>query len=182
MTVAAADEFALEVQYGDQLVTARTTVPPAPDGVVISADEMVIDEAALPFPGGFGPGGPGPGGTEEGSLTVSWTDEEGSFYFVTVQNVEESPVPIELLFPRPVSLSSTPMQRSSFSIQSSSIGAYGTHRVSVYRAHPQYVELFQFGNQDPDELGEPLSNIENGLGIFAAFSSTSVFFEVSRLE
>ena len=177
LTVAAGDEFILEVQYGDQLVTARTAVPAPPVGVAISADEMVIDEASQPFPGGFGPGG-----TEAESLTVSWTGEEAGFYFVTVHNVEVDPVPIESPFLRPGSISHTPMQRNSFSIQSRSISAYGTHRVSVYRANPQYVEMFQFGTQDPNELGEPPSNIENGLGIFTAFSSATVLFQVTRLE
>ena len=60
------------------------------------------------------------------------------------------------------------------------IGFYGRHRARVYRVNEEYVDLFKFGEQDPTRLSEPPTNIENGLGIFTAFNSVSLDFQVSR--
>ena len=55
-----------------------------------------------------------------------------------------------------------------------------THQVRVYRVTEEYAALEAFRIQNLDELSEPPTNIENGLGIFTAFSSAVVEFEVVR--
>jgi hypothetical protein len=54
----------------------------------------------------------------------------------------------------------------------------GLHRVNVYRVNQEYADLYRSRNQDSRDLNEPLTNIANGLGVFTAFNSDSVFFRV----
>jgi len=56
----------------------------------------------------------------------------------------------------------------------------GKHRVKVYRVNQEYADLYQSRNQDSRDLNEPLTNIVNGLGVFSAFNSDSVFFELKQ--
>jgi hypothetical protein len=55
---------------------------------------------------------------------------------------------------------------------------FGTHRIIIYRVNNEYVQLYNSMDQDSRELNEPFSNVENGLGIFTAFNSDTLYFEV----
>jgi len=46
----------------------------------------------------------------------------------------------------------------------------------LYRVNQEYVDLYKSRDQDSRNLNEPLTNIENGLGIFSAFANDSVYF------
>jgi len=52
--------------------------------------------------------------------------------------------------------------------------------VQVFRVNQEYVDLFENIDQDSRNLNEPPTNIANGLGIFTAFNSDSIFFEVKK--
>jgi len=57
---------------------------------------------------------------------------------------------------------------------------FGTYRVKIYRVNQKYADLYESRNQDSRELNDPNSNIINGLGIFTAFNSDSIFFEIKK--
>lgn len=42
----------------------------------------------------------------------------------------------------------------------------------------EYVNLYNSLNQDSRELNEPYTNIQNGLGIFTAFNSDTLYLQV----
>ncbi len=58
--------------------------------------------------------------------------------------------------------------------------ALGAHHAKVYRVNAEYAQLYENRTQDSRDLNEPPSNIRNGLGVFSAFNSSSVSFEVAR--
>ena len=58
----------------------------------------------------------------------------------------------------------------------------GLHVAKVYRVNEEYAELYENRTQDSRDLNEPPSNIHGGLGVFSAFNSDSVFFQVAREE
>ena len=61
-----------------------------------------------------------------------------------------------------------------------SVQQYGTHRVKLFRVNPEYADLYENREQDSRNLTEPLTNVENGLGIFTAFSYDAAYFEVVK--
>ena len=73
---------------------------------------------------------------------------------------------------------SDPTQNDSQIIIGAGLRNYGTHEVRVYHVNQEYADLFENSDQDSRDLNEPPSNIENALGIFTAFASEKVFFEV----
>lgn len=54
------------------------------------------------------------------------------------------------------------------------------HEAEVYRVNGEYAQVYENRTQDSRDLNEPPSNIRNGLGVFSAFNSLSVSFEVAR--
>ncbi|MDA3862202.1 MAG: hypothetical protein PF445_13365 [Melioribacteraceae bacterium] len=50
----------------------------------------------------------------------------------------------------------------------------------LYRVNKEYVDLYESRDQDSRNLNEPLTNIENGLGVFSAFASDSVYFNAVK--
>lgn len=171
------DEFLLEIDHGGRLISARTVVPPPPAEPTLSAVEMSVDPQVPPsrFFGGEN--------TDQGEpLTASWQGEEEAYYFVEVESIEPEPIPIEWAFSRNAPLNFLFLRENSFTIQPLQIAYFGTHRIRIFRANQEYADLLQFGTQDPNELSEPPSNIDNGLGIFTAFSSASALFEVVQTE
>ncbi|MFC1529786.1 hypothetical protein ACFL6R_03610 [Gemmatimonadota bacterium] len=53
---------------------------------------------------------------------------------------------------------------------------YGEHLVRIYRINQEYADLYGSRQQDTRDLNEPLTNIQNGLGVFSAFNSTEFTF------
>lgn len=182
LQVGAGDAFELRVVWGDLAVWANTVVPEPPTGVELSATEMLIDESVLPRRGPAAE-------DEDGAVTLSWENEAGHYHYAVVESVEEEPEAVVWAFAGPFGgdigeglrrFTTPPTTQSTYTVQSMQIGFYGRHRARVYRVNEEYVDLFKFGEQDPTRLSEPPTNIENGLGIFTAFNSVSLDFQVSR--
>ncbi len=71
-----------------------------------------------------------------------------------------------------------PVNDDFYEISPRELTHFGTHRVIVFSVNEEYVNLYETQEQDTRKLNEPFSNIENGLGIFASFSSDTLYFEV----
>ena len=56
---------------------------------------------------------------------------------------------------------------------------YGRYRVKVVAVNREYVELVLTRNQDSRDLNEPISNVNNGLGIFTAINFAFIDFVVT---
>lgn len=169
LNVAAGDRFKISVSRNNQHATAATEIPAAPNNVQISAAEFVVSSTPTPF--------------DTSSITVSWDNPDESFYFVTVENIEAVRTPINdrLPFPRGGGFSrSRPTRDSRHEIRRFDLSYLGQHRVRVYKVNQEYANLYAFSQQGSRNLNEPLTNIQNGLGVFAGFSSVEVGFTVRR--
>jgi hypothetical protein len=160
------DLFRIEITYNDELISAETSVPEAPVNLALS-------DNVLHVPDYFDP-------SQIGEITLSWTNENEVLYFVVIDNLEDNPQEIETGRPSSSAkrLISQPISRDSFPINFRSVTHRGKHRVKLYRINQEYADLYQSREQDSRDLNEPLTNIVNGLGIFSAFNSDSVFFDV----
>ena len=179
LAVRAGDDFQILVRYGSLTIEAETSVPPAPDSVQVSSDSLVLSND-------FGPPMGGPGGEEDstGTLTVSWKRESSALYYVVVECMEANPDTIESSgFFRGGGggmrqMISTPTEENNYQIQRFDLSYLGRHRAKVYRVNQEYTDLYGSRQQDSRDLNEPLTNIRNGLGVFSAFNSTAVYFNV----
>ena len=184
LTVETGDVFKLEVNYDGTTATAETIVPTPTEGLIASPDTLFFP-TLIP-----------PNGTDEDkdsvnailrtlSMTATWDNSNGNYYYMTVENIEEVGIPIFSAFVAAIldrfKFVSEPTNENSLSLIGVGLTTFGTHRVRVYHINQEYVDLFLNQEQDSRDLNEPPTNIEGAIGIFSAFNSGEAFFEVDRL-
>ena len=175
----------MEVISRDRIARATTTVPESTKGISISGGKIVIPAITIRI-----------GIAEEltklfidARLTIRWNNADDQLHFIVIENV----VTGDLIFPpnfpipdatlqliRSFSYISAPTRNTNFEIPGLSLETYGTYRAKVYRVNQEYANLYNNQIQDSRDLNAPPSNIKNALGIFSAFASDSVFFEVVK--
>jgi len=172
------DVFQIVVSYFGKFATAITEVPSSPTNISISAATLPIP-AQMTFP-------PDPDQMNT-SATVTWDSIPGALFYVTVDNIEANPQEIDTFGGgfrppgggtkgAPQRFISAPGSSNEYQVNRFMITHYGEHLVRVYRVNQEYVDLYISRQQDSRDLNEPLTNIENGLGVFSAFNSSSVTF------
>jgi hypothetical protein len=172
LNVGVGDNFRIVIEYNEKMISAETHVPEAPEELEISDSELeVIDFFELGY---FDRSL-----LDSAAVEVSWENTDGSLYFIVLDNIEENPIEIESQFPSFANrFISQPINRDSFPLNFRMVTHYGKHRVKLYRINQEYADLYESRDQDSRDLNEPLTNVENGLGIFSAFNCDSVFFTV----
>ena len=167
------DLFSLEIDYGGKLTTATTLVPGAPISLTLSASTMTVPDFSdrQAFREWRE--------SENRQIVVSWENTDNSWYYVTLLNIEPNPIPFDSFFSgRAREFIFPPINDNTYSIRLPLIEHLGQHRVNVYKVNEEYVDLYESRDQDTRDLNEPLTNIKNGLGVFAAFNSASVILNV----
>lgn len=172
LVVAVGDVFDLEVTVDGVTATARTTVPAPPAGVSLSTAELSF---------GFGVDHSNPGNTQ---VVVRWPNPSGDLHFTTYQNVEPNPEPVGpgIGHALPERFILQPTVADSSVIFVFGLTHYGRYDVKLYRVNTEYAQLYGSRQQDTRDLNEPATNINNGLGVFSAFSSRATSFTLSRRE
>jgi hypothetical protein len=165
LVIETGDIFDFEGTVDGITATARTTVPSPPD-------EVSVSPAAVPVEG-FWPAE---------SVFVRWPNPQGHWYFITHMNVEPEPEAIfeGTVMIRPSLIISEPTDEDFLEIPFFRMRHYGRYEAKVHRVNEEYVQLYMSREQDTRDLNEPVTNINNGLGIFTAFSSRTVYFEVLK--
>jgi hypothetical protein len=177
LTVNAGDEFRIEVRYQNEDAYATTIVPQAPEKVTISNSTLRFPDMDTMWEL-MQQGVSMDSIRKSMTLTVSWEQKADALYYIVVENVDENPVEVESQFGRgPGRFISQPVATGEYTVNAMMMTYLGRHRVKVYRVNQEYADLYRSRNQDSRDLNEPLTNIVNGLGVFSAFNSDSVFFE-----
>jgi len=172
--VNAGDVFNIEIEYNDEIITGETVVPEAPENVTVSGNTIELPAELTMWDLRSGE-------YDYLELDVKWTNDNDDLFYIVLDNVETNPTVIDIgLPPFPRRFISQPVNRDTYPVRLPMLTHYGGHRVIVYRINQEYADLYQSRNQDSRDLNEPLTNIENGLGVFSAFNSDSVFFDVSQ--
>lgn len=170
------ETYEFRMNYDGVEITAQTTVPQIPEGLSISTTDIYIEPIYEFFD---------LRNREIGDLNITWKNDNGDYYYVLIDNVEENPLPIDVngildgfKGGRNFSFISQPTQLDIYRIRGITLQQYGTHRVKLYKVNKEYADLYESSEQDSRNLNEPINNIQNGLGIFTSFNSSSIFFEV----
>ena len=173
LTVTTGDDFRIEVVVSGQSVTAETVVPTKPEQIALSVQTVTFQMDTVQSRIGFR--------TRVNSLdsaVVTWSNPNGDYFFVVVESID----PARQLI-RPDStftrrFVSDPTNQSSFLVNNNAILYTGKYVVRLYHVDKEYANLYRSRTQDSRTLNEPLTNVNNGLGIFSAFASDSLFFNV----
>ncbi len=174
LVVGAGDKFWLEIMWRDQVITAVTTVPGAPENISATPTEITVPD--LTDPRSFFDWKES---SEFSEITVSWDEAGVGWYYVTLENLESDPVEIEsfsrdrlrnFVFP--------PINDTTYEVRMMNLTHMGTYEITVYTVNTEYVDLYESREQDSRNLNEPLTNIDGGMGIFTAFSSAACSVEV----
>lgn len=171
--VSSGDEFSLVVNIGDQQLSAVTTVPPKPQNLDLGSETLLIPNITtgirnLPD-------------LDTYSTTLSWDNFDDSNYYVVIENLEENPIAIDIQSGKfATRFVSAPSISNEYKVSFRTVTHLGRHLMILYRVNQEYVDLYESRDQDSRNLNEPLTNIENGLGVFSAFASDSVYFNAVK--
>jgi hypothetical protein len=191
LIIAAGDVFTIEATANGKTATGETSVPEAPSGVMLSNDTIQFPEVTVnqSGPPDFSKMQELMQMQRDVQLDVVWDNPKGLLHFVVIENAEENQVSI---FPQPggnfgqirnrgaFRQISKPTRESSYQINFGDIQYWGKYIVKVYRVNQEYADLYDNLQQDSRDLNEPPTNIKNGQGIFSAFNSQNVYFEVVK--
>lgn len=181
LVVATDDIFELEIQYAGITAEAQTIVPSPTRGLQISIDTLKVPR--LPFGQGADAIRAAIGDfLMSSTIVATWDNPTNDLYFMTVETLRDTIVPI---FPEQVLTAlegfrfvSEPTDGNSLEFLGGTLVSFGTHVIRVYHINQEYAALYENRSQDSRDLNEPPSNIKNALGVFSAFNSQEMFFEV----
>lgn len=182
--VISGNTYGIEVTVKDRTATAETIVPTKPIGLKLSEDKIIIPPLFL------SPALPNLLANlyESARTTISWDNPNDEYHYLTIKYVdddqdlifsEEFPDALGEFFNN-FSLQSEPTKELNYSALCLSLKNYGRYKVTLYKINKDYYSLFENQQQDGYELNEPPSNVINAFGVFSAFASDSIFFEISR--
>ena len=181
--VISGNTYGIEVTVKDRTATAETTVPTKPTGLKLSEDKVIIPPLFL------SPALPNLLANlyESARTTISWDNPNDEYHYLTIKYVDDQDLIFSEEFPDALgeffnnfSLQSQPTKELSYSTLCLSLKNYGRYKVTLYKINKDYYSLFENQQQDGYELNEPPSNVINAFGVFSAFASDSIFFEISR--
>ena len=177
LSIEVGDTIRIEISYLNTVATGETVVPDAPAGVGIDRDTLFVPEFGI----GMGGGG---FNRENSQLAASWDNPDQLLHYVVIESLEdsaESIIPEDFQrFKGGFRLVAPPTTNDYHFINMMELETLGQHVAKVYRVNDEYSQLYENRTQDSRDLNEPPSNITGGLGVFSAFNSDSVFFEVVR--
>jgi len=174
LSVNTGDDFRIEVDYDGQVITAETIVPPKPEQLALSVNTLRFQTDSVQSRFGAR--------TRINGLDtalVTWSNPAGEYYYVVIESIDPNRQLIrpDTLFTR--RFVSEPTNQAVYRINDNTILYTGRHVLRLYHVNKEYADLFRSRVQDSRALNEPLTNVNNGLGIFSAFASDSLFFSVT---
>ncbi len=113
-------------------------------------------------------------------VTVRWQNAESDYYFATVSCQESNPTPVMTGFYSATSTTIEPVKTDSFRLPDRMFRYYGKHRVVLYHVNAEYAALYRKYSSNAESLTNPPTNITNGLGIFTAFATDTVWINVIK--
>jgi hypothetical protein len=173
LTVQAGDKFEIHVDYFERTASGETVIPEPPGNVSASGTEIYIPEEIDWENFEFD--------STRYQIRFSWDGDGTELFFVKWENIEENPDSVESDMPFGFGMGRTflsaPSSRTEYTINYREISFYGRHKIEIYRVNQEYADLYISRQQDSRDLNEPLTNIDNGLGIFSAFNSATLYFD-----
>ncbi len=173
--------YELEFTFNNKTVTSSTQIPSKP--VNFQQSVSTIEVQGITMGGGFGGG---PGGTRPempDPVKLTWTNNDSGYYMVVIENVETSPTAIYDFgdnaddAPRRI-FRNEPTQSNQYEIAAMNFQYYGRHRLILFHLNAEYAALYNDNGTTSQNLTNPITNVENGLGIFTGINADTLMISV----
>jgi hypothetical protein len=178
INLVAGQQCTLEFTYNDELVVAETTIPLKPAEFGASVLTLALDRIEV----GAAPAGP----TATDPVEITWSNFANDYHIIVTEYIETDfdPINANMALDDPEEFrknSTDPITGNAFNIDARSIQFFGTYRVILYKINQEYASLYEALSQSSQSLSAPLTNVQNGLGIFTGLNSDTLFIEVEEL-
>jgi hypothetical protein len=174
--VAEGENYSISFEFNSKLVSAYTYIPSKPHNMIQSATEITIEKVDTAS-------GPPMQTTMPDPITINWTNTDGSYYLILVENIESTLEPIRDFgdnAPPGNRFRKSPTNLGVEEIRAMEFQYYGTHRIILYHVLPDYATLYDDNSNSSQNLSNPSSSIVNGYGIFTGLNSDTLYVEVKQ--
>ena len=157
-------------------VSAYTYIPAKPANFAQSATIISIERTDS-----TSTGWPPSGGSMPDPVSLTWDNDDQSYYLLVVENIEDTLDPVrdfgdedapDFIFRK------SPNTSTSEELRPNDFQYYGTHRVILFHVLPDYAKLYEGTGNSSQNLENPSTSIVNGYGIFTGMDSDTLFVEV----
>jgi len=167
--------YNLSFDYKGNTVSSFTSIPFKPVNAGLSASSLYVDQSVV-----------GPG-SATAPMIVSWDNPDNSYHLIIVEYLEPTYNAINenmdsTKYEEFRKVSTEPVIEGMYNLDTRKhLAFFGSYRVIIYKVNEEYVNLYEDVSQSSLSLSEPLTNIENGLGIFTGVNSDTLLLEVRKL-
>jgi uncharacterized protein DUF4249 len=171
----------LEVEVNGRVSKATTIVPTPPVNIQSTKDQMVIPviNSGLDFLNGDP--------LADAEIIVNWSNPNNELHYSVIEfrsNLLKPILPPDVQqvvdgILEDFAIITVPSTDTTLTVSGALLPSYGPYMVKIYKVNQEYADLYDSEEQDSRDLNEPPSNIINARGIFSAFASDSVAFEVN---
>lgn len=168
------DTLRLSFTFDERPVTAFTYIPSKPLNLTQTATKMYV-------PRMDSTSGPGSMGSMSDPVSITWDNEDASYYMVVVENIEETLDPIRDFGdeePPGNRFRKSPTTSATEMIRPFDFEYFGRHRVIVFHVLPDYATLYEQTTNSSLNLRNPSTSITNGYGIFTGLNSDTLYINV----
>jgi hypothetical protein len=166
-TISEGQEYRLQFEYNGKEVKASTIIP-LPVSKLKIEPEYIYRSSSYGF---------WDMDADSVSITLSWDNPDNGFYQIYVDASSASSDFTGGSFRRRMM---QPLQADSYQLNRMDFRSTGNYSIYVYRVNKEYVELYE--RISSSDLANPVSFIDNALGVFTAMSVAKVGFTVYESE
>jgi len=161
----AGQTYNLDFTYNGVEITASTIIPSKPSSVTISGTSLSIPSNTFDL-------------SSITPLTLNWSNPNNDYFLILVQLTQSadtmSPIDTSSRFHRHSFFREQPLQTSSSEINPRDFSYYGQYYVVLYKLNADYAELYNQSGNNSQNLTKPITNINNGLGIFSGINADTL--------
>jgi hypothetical protein len=166
-TIRSGQEYNLQFEYNGKKVKASTLIPQAVTGLKIEPE--YITRTSSSYYWGMD--------SDTTQVVLSWDNPDNGYYQIYVDATNTSSDYFDTNFRRRMM---QPIQASSYTLSMMEFRSAGSYYIYVYKVNKEYVELYE--RVSSTDLANPISFIDNALGIFTSMSVARVRFVVYESE
>ena len=176
LIVKAGETYNLSFTFNSKNVSAYTHIPSKPvnymqSDISISVSRISSTSGMPTFSGGSMPE----------PISLTWDNEDKSYYIVIIENMEATLDPIRDFgdaTPPGNRFRKMPTTASGIELRPQEFQYFGKHRLILYHVLPDYASLYSEKSTSSQNLTNPSTSIMNGYGIFTGLNSDTLFLNV----
>lgn len=151
--------------YNNKQISSSCTVPSRPNNLTQSAYQLIHNSTDHSL---------------NTSVTLKWDNPDSTYYMVNLYCTESTLTPIYYTTDSR-SRSIEPFIADSLVLSDRNFSYYGRHRVVLYHVNREFYELYKRYSSNAEKLTNPPTNITNGLGIFTAYATDTLWVYVRKV-